>query len=159
MEIGIAASGVARRMKARVPLKQRQFVVSRRLLDRCVQGTVTSRSPSDRSLLFAHFFCSILVRPARRWVKARCPDRLPSFSSPPTTYLPFHPPSSFLRLYCRRYCCSWSAVLHVVRAMSLNGLDHPAIAEAYQSALADAGGWYVSPCARPPFAPIAPQEC
>lgn len=33
--------------------------------------------------------------------------------------------------------------LHVVRAMSLNGLDSAAIAEAYQSALTDAGGWYV----------------
>lgn len=28
--------------------------------------------------------------------------------------------------------------------MSLNGLDSAAIVEAYQSALTDAGGWYVS---------------
>lgn len=33
------------------------------------------------------------------------------------------------------------ALLHAVRAMSLNGLDNPAVVEAYQSALADAGGW------------------
>ncbi|KAJ5122266.1 hypothetical protein N7448_003398 [Penicillium atrosanguineum] len=33
------------------------------------------------------------------------------------------------------------ALLHAVPAMSLNGLDNPAVVEAYQSALADAGGW------------------
>lgn len=30
---------------------------------------------------------------------------------------------------------------HAVRAMSLNGLDTPTVVEAYQNALADAGGW------------------
>ncbi|KAJ5678023.1 uncharacterized protein N7477_003656 [Penicillium maclennaniae] len=33
------------------------------------------------------------------------------------------------------------ALLHAVPAMSLNGLDNPTVVEAYQSALADAGGW------------------
>lgn len=32
-------------------------------------------------------------------------------------------------------------LLHAVHAMSLNGLDTAAVVEAYQSALADAGGW------------------
>jgi hypothetical protein len=36
---------------------------------------------------------------------------------------------------------STQVVLHAVRAMSLNGLDNPAVIDAYQSALADAGGW------------------
>ena len=32
-------------------------------------------------------------------------------------------------------------LLHAVHTMSLNGLDTAAVVEAYQSALADAGGW------------------
>lgn len=55
---------------------------------------------------------------------------VPSVQTPPDLRSPPFPPTHSL-----------STCLHVVRAMSLNGLENPVIVEAYQSALADAGGW------------------
>ena len=89
--------------------------------------------------------CQICLR--RDWASPRYPDReifSPIRDSVQIDFLLSLPLSLFspiLSFFSTPFRLSSNPSPHVVRAMSLNGLDTPAVVEAYQSALVDAGGW------------------
>jgi hypothetical protein len=90
--------------------------------------------PCDLSDSFPCCFCHETNRDL--WILAPIPGLLGYW--PPFYARPFCPVSRPSPLPASP---STQVVLHAVRAMSLNGLDNPAVVDAYQSALADAGGW------------------